>query len=158
MKTTVDSNYVENARNWWIWLYNFSNKSNSITTMAKYLYSLNSSQVFKIKKDTTTLLTSPTTFACTSPDGGYNIITNQNGLILENVLDYFKYIAKSAGLSCFNTNLNLKKHVGKVNRISLNSKQIEELINDNCINGQEVFSYAFVRSSNREENFSYTIM
>ncbi len=101
MKTTVDSNYVENARNWWIWLYNFSNKSNSITTMTKYLYSLNSSQVFKIKKDTTTLLTSPTTFACTSSDGGYKIITDQNGLILENVLEYFKYIAKTSRSNLF---------------------------------------------------------
>ncbi len=73
-------------------------------------------------------------------------------------LSILNILQKPAGLTCFNTNLNLKKHVGKVNRISLNNKKIEELINDNCINGQEVFSYAFVRSSNREENFSYTVM
>ena len=36
--------------------------------------------------------------------------------------------------------------------------QKKELISNNSINGKKIFSYAFVRSSNRENNFSYTLI
>ena len=64
----------------------------------------------------------------------------------------------AAGLTCFDLNLNLTPHIGRVNRTSLNANQINELINKNSINGDSIFSYAFVRSANRGENFSYTII
>ena len=157
MKTTVDSNYKVNAREWWLWLHTFSNKSNSISSLGKYLYSLNSNQVTSIKSTTTKILMS-SNFGCTSPDGGYHSIINPNGLLKEQVITYFQWLAKASKLNCFNTQLNLTPFIGTVNRTNLSETQKSELINQNKINGKDIFSYACVRSSNRSENFSYTLM
>lgn len=157
MKTTVDSNYKANARDWWIWLHTFSNKSNCITTLGKYLYSLNPCQVFQIKNDTTKILKS-SNFGCTKPDGGYHSIIDSNGLLKDQVTTYFQWLANASKLNCFNTQLILTPFIGTVNRTSLSETQKNELIYENKINGKDIFSYAFVRSSNRSENFSYTIM
>ncbi len=157
MYTTVSSNYKTNAREWWLWLHAFSQKATSITTLGKYVYSLNPSKVLEIKTNTTKLLTA-SMFNCESPDGGYRSILDPNGLLKPNIVKYFEWLALGAGLKCFDTNLNLIPHIGSVNRTSLNLVQQNELIQENKINGQELFSYAFVRSFQRPDNFSYTIM
>ena len=157
MKTTVDSNYEANAREWWLWLHSFSNKSNCIKSLGKYVYSLSPAQVSIIKSTTTKLLTSAE-FGCTSPDGGYHSIIELNGILKGNVVHYFHWLAFISKLKCFNTNLKLTPFIGDVNRISLSENQKHELIFENKIDGKELFSYAFVRSANRAENFSYTIM
>ena len=110
------------------------------------------------KKTTTLILTDPSTFGCSSPDGGYKSIIDNRGKLLPKVGNYFKFIAQASDLNCFDINLNLTPHIGRVNRVSLTNNLIEELINQNSINGESLFSYAFVRSANRGENFSYTIM
>jgi len=158
MKTTVDSNYMSNAASWWQWLSQKSGNASSIKIMRQYLSSLNALQVNTIKKNTTFILTNPATFGCSSSDGGYKSIIDDRGRLLSKVVNYFNFIARASGLSCFDVNINLTAHIGRVNRISLTQKQITELINQNSIYGQSIFSYAFVRSSNRGENFSYTIM
>ena len=158
MKTTVDSNYMANASAWWNWLVQKSGNANSINSMRQYLNGLNGIRVGNIKKMTTSLLTDPTTFACTSPDGGYKSIIDSNGKLLNKVSNYFNFISQVSGLTCFDLNLKLMQQIGRVNRTSLNAMQINELINNNSINGDSIFSYAFVRSANRGENFSYTVM
>ena len=158
MKTTVDSNYMTNASAWWNWLLQKSGNANSISSMMQYLNGLNGIRVGNIKQMTTSLLTDPTTFGCTSPDGGYKSIIDSNGILLNKVSAYFNFISQAAGLTCFDLNLKLTPHIGRVNRTSLNANQINELINKNSINGDSIFSYAFVRSANRGENFSYTII
>lgn len=158
MKTTVDSNYVANASVWWQWLSQKSGKARSISTMRQYLNTLNGIRVSSLKQTTTSILTNPETFGCSSPDGGYKSIVDNSGRLLFKVVNYFNFIAQASGLNCFNINLNLTPHIGKVNRVSLTNIQIAELINQNSINGESIFSYAFVRSANRGENFSYTIM
>ncbi len=158
MKTTVDSNYMANASAWWNWLVQKSGNANSINSMRQYLNGLNGIRVGNIKKMTTSLLTDPTTFGCTSPDGGYKSIIDPNGKLLNKVSNYFNFISQASGLTCFDLNLKLIPHIGRVNRTSLNAMQINELINNNTINGDSIFSYAFVRSANRGENFSYTVM
>lgn len=159
MKTTVDSSYIANAKAWWTWLQRKSGMASSISGMIQYLETLNSSKVEAIKKSTTQLLTSPLTFGCTSPDGGYKQIIATDGKIQPKVIKYFNFISNSAGLDCFETNLKLTSCVGRVNRVMLNTQQqINDLINNIQINGQDVFSYAFVRSSTRPANLSYTIM
>ena len=158
MKTTVDSNYMENASSWWQWLMQKSGNARSINTMRQYLNTLNGIQVSSIKQTTTSILTDPATFGCSSPDGGYKSIIDNRGRLLSKVINYFNFIAQSSGLNCFDLNLNLTPYIGRVNRLSLSNNQIAELINQNSINGENIFSYAFVRSANRGENFSYTIM
>ncbi len=158
MKTSVDSNYVANASSWWQWLAQNSRNADSITTMRSYLNTLNAFRVNSIKQTTTSLLTNSMTFGCTSPDGGYKSVADIRGKLFPKVVDYFNFISNASGLECFDLNLTLTPNVGKVNRLSLTQSQIAELISQNSINGEVIFSYAFVRSSNRGENFSYTIM
>jgi hypothetical protein len=126
--------------------------------MSQYLNTLNAIRVSSIKQTTTSILTNPSTFGCSSPDGGYKSIIGNSGRLLPKVVNYFNFIAQASGLDCFDTNLNLTPNIGRVNRVSLTNNQIAELINQNSINGENIFSYAFVRSSNRNDNFSYTIM
>ena len=126
--------------------------------MREYLNTLNGILVSSIKQTTTSILTDPSTFGCSSPDGGYKSIVDNRGRLLAKVVNYFNFIAEASGLNCFDVNLNLTPHLGRVNRVSLTNNQIDELINQNSINGESIFSYAFVRSANRGENFSYTIM
>jgi hypothetical protein len=78
--------------------------------------------------------------------------------LLPKVIKYISFMAQSSGMNCFNLSLSLTPQIGRANRTSLSNNQVVELINYNTINGEDIFSYAFVRSSNRGENFSYTIM
>ncbi|MBL7813254.1 MAG: hypothetical protein JNL57_13615 [Bacteroidetes bacterium] len=158
MKTSVDSPYVANAKDWWQWLKRNSNNGSMVTSLIGYLEGLNSNKVLSIKTQTTKLLTSEP-FFCTSPDGGFkSILNNSTGDLNQNVLEYLNFIADSCGLNRIKVSKSYAPNVGNVNRTMLNNDQIHELIDNNSIQGQEIFSYAFVRSSNRDSNFSYTIM
>ncbi len=156
MKTTIDSNYIENAQYWWKWLYQFSNNSKIIRDLTHYLVSLNPEKVTTIKTKISKKL--KTSFDCDSSDGGINEICNSNNKIKESAKNYFKFMADSCGLSRFDFDLNLTKISGTNKRISLTEIQKLDLIEHGKINDELVFSYAFVRSSNREENFSYTVL
>jgi hypothetical protein len=158
MKTSVDSAYVANAAIWWKWLYEKSNRSKNMNILIQYLNNLNKFSVELIKNNTTKLLKNPHTFGCESPDGGYKSIIDKNGNLLSNVVDYINFLSNASGLNCFNTNLKLTPFVGIAKRTSLNHLQIRELIENNSINGDEIFSYAFVRSAIKGDNFSYTVM
>ena len=158
MQTTVDSNYQANAASWWNWLAQKSGNAASIYSLRNYLANLNGVQVRAIKQTTTATLTHPSLFACSSPDGGYKSIADPSGKLLPKVIQYIQFLAKSSGLTCFDLNLTLSPQVGRVNRLSLTPNQMEELIHQNSFNEESIFSYAFVRSANRGENFSYTIM
>lgn len=125
--------------------------------MIQYLASLSPQSVLQTKYRTTQLVTGYP-FNCEKPDGGFKQILNDSMFLLENVKNYFKLIAEFANLKCFNLEMELTPFIGKADRINLNNSQIDELINTNKLNGQDLFSYAFVMSSNKVANFSYTIM
>ncbi len=156
MKTTVDSNYAENAKYWWKWLYEFSNKSNIIRDLTHYLVSLNPEKVATIKTEISKKL--KTSFDCDSSDGGIKEIGDTNHKIKESAKNYFRFIANSCNLTCFDLDLKLTKVSGANKRITLSENQKKELIENGKINNEVVFSYAFVKSSNKAENFSYTIL
>jgi hypothetical protein len=156
MKTTIDSKYIENAQYWWKWLYQFSNNSKIIRDLTYYLVSLNPEKVTTIKTEISKKL--KTSFGCDSSDGGIKEIGDTNHKIKESAKNYFRFIANSCGLSCFDLDLNLTKISGTNKRISLTEIQKIDLIEQGKINNEIVFSYAFVRSSNRESNFSYTVL
>ena len=157
MKTTVVSSYVDNARSWWKWLQDKSGNSNCTNSMIQYLASLSPEAVSQTKHRTTQLLTGYP-FNCEKPDGGFKQILNDSMFLLENVKNYFKLISEFANLKCFNLEMELTPFIGRADRIQLDNSQIDELINTNKLNGQDLFSYAFVMSSNKAANFSYTIM
>jgi len=145
--------YKENAKEWWEWLLKYSNNSAIIDSLISYLYSLDTNKVNLIKSETTKVLIE--NLKCDRPDGGILQISENNSL-LDSTKSYIKYISDFCGLNCFDLNLSLNEYKGQNIRIRLNENQKNELINSNRINGKYVFSYAFVKSIEKLEYFSYT--
>ena len=152
MQTTVSSNYTKNANEWWNWLKNYSRNGKITVMMCDYLYSLNSSDVAIKKSATVNLLKN--TYKCESPDGGFKNICDANGYLHENVKNYIQFLARVSGLKLFDLNMKLDAKTGRAKRTQLNSRQREALKTDS----NKIFSYAFVKSESKAENFSYTIM
>ena len=152
MQTTVESPYKKNARTWWDWLKDYSHHGMTVTKLCDYLYSLTEADVTKKKTETTYLLKN--TYHSDSPDGGFKHICGTNGFLQDKVKNYIQFLSTISGLGVFDLCIKLETHVGTTNRISLTSEQREK------IKGMKsnIFSYAFVRSEERAENFSYTIM
>ena len=155
MKTTIDSNYMQNASEWWEWLKNISNNGSVTTSFITYLsntdvaYATNKkSEIGRSRKGAP--------FNCDRPDGGVREILDGTQ-INEGVKEYLKFIAGIANIELFDINADFKTYKGLAKRTSLTPQQQKELITSNSINGQDIFSYAFVRTSNREKNFSYTV-
>ena len=151
MQTTI-SRYVQNADEWWKWLKIFSNNGKNIKKMSDYLYSLNENEATEKKKTTENLLKN--TYRCESPDGGFKNICDAYGHLHANVKNYIQFLSKISGLKIFDLNMNLEAIKGRANRIRLNVKQRQAVKDGKA----DIFSYAFVKSEAKEENFSYTVI
>ncbi|MDI3526354.1 MAG: hypothetical protein PWR03_537 [Tenuifilum sp.] len=147
--------YTKNAQDWWKWMIDFSNKSYIIYQIVNYLYSTNKVRANEIKQEISQMLI--TLFNCDRSDGGINQITNENGTLKSMVIDYINFISNISNLTCFDYNLKLKEIKGINKRIRITENQQNELIFNNTINGELVFSYAFVKTQNYSECFSYTV-
>ncbi|MFA5646807.1 MAG: hypothetical protein WC951_00740 [Bacteroidales bacterium] len=155
MYTTVIA-YKENAKEWWNWLYKTSGNSEIIMNIITYLNTLNPNVVNEIKRKLTDVFLN--TYNCSSTDGGFKEIADENGEIKYLVKEYINFISKLSKLNSFNFDLKLIEYKGEHIRTSLTASQQKELIQYNQINGRDVFSYAIVKSINKPEYFSYTIM
>ncbi|MDD2636920.1 MAG: hypothetical protein PHW82_15615 [Bacteroidales bacterium] len=155
MNTSL-STYKINAKEWWNWLYEFSNESELIRILISYIYSLNLNRGNSIKQQITNVLMSQ--FKCNRPDGAINQIINEKGELKPNVIEYIKFISNLSNMKTFGLNITLKEFKGTNIRTILSEKQQNELMLHNSVDGEQVFSYAFVRTSNRTDYFSYTLM
>lgn len=154
MKTTVNSNYIENANEWWQWLQEFSKQGKTILKLKDYLDKTSKNTSNNIKNKITRLLQS-NPFNCDSSDGGIKEIT-KNNYLKKNVKSYFKFISEITNIELFNLEVQFKKYCGITKRLSLTKEFQKELITSNTINNKNIFSYAFVRSSKRDYHFSCT--
>jgi hypothetical protein len=157
MNTSVVSNFKDNAILWWNWFTELSRNGKVTSQMISYLNELNEEKVVRIKQQTSQFLKSAP-FYCESSDGGYKSILNDKNQLHENVLQYFSFLAKIIETKSLNSETKFIAYKGKTQRISLTPSQKNELMNHNAINGQKIFSYAFIWGENREGNFSYTVM
>ena len=155
MYTTVIA-YKENAKEWWDWLYLESGNSLIIKNIITYLNTLNPNITKEIKRKTEDVFLKK--YSSSSPDGGFKEIIEKNGEIKYLVKEYIKFVSKLSNLNPFNLDLKLIEHKGEHIRTSLTASQQNELIQHNKINGKNIFSYAIVKSINKAEYFSYTIM
>jgi hypothetical protein len=155
MNTSLSA-YRINAKEWWDWLFEFSNKSEIIKVLSSYVYSLSQERANIIKKQITGILISQ--FNCDRPDGGIMQIVNENGKLKQNVIEYIKFISNLSSLKCFDLNISLKEFKGISIRTKLSESQLNELMLHNSVNGKRVFSYAFVKTINKADYFSYTLM
>ena len=155
MKTTVDSKYMDNANDWWKWLKEISNNGQTTKNFINYLENTTPKKGKELKRRIGDVLKKDP-YYCDSSDGGIDNITNEDGFLKTSAISYFKLIAKLMNIEIFDTESSFKKFTGITKRMSLNNNQREELINSNTIDGEKLFSYAFVRTIGRAENFSST--
>lgn len=158
MNTTINSNYEANANEWWDWLEGESD-GGAITikfkTYLAHLKNTNPGYAIKKKNEIARILQN-TPFNCNSPDGGIRNILEEDKL-KENAKKYFQFISDISGITLFDIDANFRTYSGTIGRTSLTSIQQNELISANTLCGEKIFSYAFVRTSNRGNNFSYTL-
>lgn len=95
-------------------------------------------------------------FLCDSSDGGIKELTTENGCLKEHTKRYFEMIANLMNIELFDIDCEFKTYKGITKRMSLIKNQQQELIDFTTIDGEKVFSYAFVRTESRDENFSVT--
>ena len=152
MQTTVNSRYMKNANEWWNWLKQYSDNGKITTVLCDYLYSLTEFDVVTKKNATALLLKN--TYQCESPDGGFKNICDTNGYLKANVQNYIQFLSQISGLKMFDVNMKLDTKAGRAKRTQLNEQQRQTL--KKC--EKEIFSYAFVKSASKAENFSYTVM
>ena len=164
MTTSLNSNYVDNARSWWGWLKQEANMSNNIVALTNYLNQCSTKRSDVYGKKAAIGSYFQKVFGCDSPDGGFKCITDASGRINEQVIKYLTYFFKLLGGEEFAKALEYifasKYEIaeGKAIRIYMTPQLATELLEHGTINGNFVFSYGYVRSSNRPANFSYTIM
>lgn len=154
MKTTRNSNYIVNAKQWWDKLLNFSNNADSIRTMCDFLEAIPTTSVEQIKGNTREYFKQH--FQCKTSDGGFNHILDNDNIMCQNIETYIDTIAQIMGFS-LSYPTRLVPHSGKSQQVYWNSQWENEFVNHQTINGEKVFSYSFIFSpSGRKPNFSYT--
>lgn len=155
MKTTVDSKYQENAADWWSWLKELSDDGQTIRKFRDYLENTTPKKASELKKRIGNIVKKDP-YHCDTSDGGIHEITTDDDFLKISAIAYFKIIASLMNIELFDVESPFKKYAGASVRSSLNQKQREELIDSNTIDGKKLFSYAFVRTNGRAENFSAT--
>lgn len=164
MTTSLHSNYVDNAREWWWWLKRESNMSKNIVSLTEYLNSCIREKINVLGRKSAIAAYFRSQFGCDSPDGGFSSVTDANGCIRGCVEKYMRFFFTLLGgpdaHSFLNEVFSAKYHIskGKAIRIYMTAALAKELTERGTVNGEEVFSYGYVRSSNRPANFSYTVM
>lgn len=158
MKTTRSSPYQSNARDWWIWLYRYSNKGSMTTKLAQYLYSISPLEAEKITRNTSDFLMSHRDFQCDRPDGGFRDVCKTN-LLTSNFKNFIEFLSNLSDTHLpKGINSEYSIYSGNNYRVNLDYADSELFITDNLINEQEVFSYAYVRSKHRDNCLSYTVL
>lgn len=164
MTTSLNSNYVANARDWWWWLKGEAKMSQNIVALTNYLNQCSTTRADVYGKKGAIATFFQSEFGCDSPDGGFSHVIDGNGHIDQRLVRYLKFFFTlwggaeftNAQSEVFAANYDLAK--GEAIRIYMTPQLALELKERGTINGQEVFSYGYVRSSNRPANFSYTVM
>lgn len=155
LKTTLNSNYINNAKDWWTWLYEQSNKAASVKQMIDFLYNnTDPSKADIIKANTKKYLNN--NFQSRTSDGGFNNITDGSGNLLPNIRTYIDVISSLMGMPIAYPTHYIS-HRGTYCLRYWSNQWEEEFVNKGTIDGEEVFSYAFIYSPNgRYQNFSFT--
>ena len=179
--------YKNNADYWWNWLFKQSDSAHSIQVLIDYLDSIRTQiepdetkhnseeclnklkeyvegiKIGNIKKKGIKDLTKEyfkNNFHCKSRsgDGGFDQIVNKKGNITDDFKKYLLTINSLLGFPQIAVPSHYHVHVGKYWRIRWRNLFKKSFKKDYTINGEKVFSYAFIYgpNNNRYPNFSFT--
>jgi hypothetical protein len=134
MKTTIDSRYTNNAKDWWNWLEDLSGDGNLMVEMILYLNSLSEESASFIKDENGKKLTSKP-FNCNTSDGGIQDITS-NGFLKDNVKCYFNFMREVSQINGIDFEAKYTRFRGYSERMKLSKNKVEELVQKNTIDGR----------------------
>lgn len=156
MKTTLNSNYMKNAKDWWNWLDTESNNAKSVKRMSDFLYDYTpSDEVESIKANTKLYLNQ--SFNSRTSDGGFNQIVDSQNNLLPNIKRYIDEIGRLMGMP-MRYQTHYTPHKGDYRLLYWSAQWEDEFVHHGTINGETVFSYAFIYSpGGRYQNFSFTV-
>lgn len=142
--------YKANTEEWWPWLLKLSGNAKSISNMISYITLADPSQNFKVKDRTGYYFTRE--FKCSGIDGAFKNITDTNGNLLPNVLEYRDEICKMMKMSLdLPLKYNIHKGAASTKKYIGNGADLE------FNNNQDLYSYAFIFGPRSpKHNFSYT--
>ena len=144
--------YVDNSKNWWNWLLEKSNHSNITNHMYEKIYSISKDEITHRTKLCEDMFNH---FNCETKDGGYRYITDYNYKVKKDFKSYVQFLSKFFNLKCFNMDMDFDVYVGKNVRTTLFDYQVEDF-KKGYLGTNEIFSYAFVKSSLYYDSLSYT--
>lgn len=155
MKTTLNSNYMKNAREWWTRLSDLSDNATSIERMINFLYDdTERDEVDDIKANTKRYFNNH--FDSRTSDGGFNSITDGQNNLLPNIVRYIDEVSHQMQMP-IQYPRHYTPHKGVYNLRYWSPQWEEEFVQNGTIDGKEVFSYAFIYGpGGRFQNFSYT--
>ena len=149
LNTTLNK-YKENAQDWWKWLVERSNHSYMTSYMYKRIYEI---PYYEISEKTFECAKMFSHFGCEKKDGGYVYILDDKGHIKKQVQAYIYFLSKFTSLRPFNVSIELEKYEGVNERKTLYEIELEGFM-EGKIKGEDVFSYAFVKSKDKSLSFT----
>jgi len=162
MTTTLCSRYQENAQSWWTWLSDFSTSSGNIEDLRSYLRGCPCGSGSVLAKKEALGQYFRDTWKCNTSDGGFENVCCADGSLLLDWRNYVEFFWNLLGLDKTRYEDALMatyvRTVGTAVRTEMTPQLAAELLSRGTINGAEVFSYGYVKSSSSFKHFSYTVM
>ncbi|MBE6250596.1 MAG: hypothetical protein E7111_02965 [Bacteroidales bacterium] len=172
--------YETNAKNWWNWLKMKSNNATSVCNLIQYLEDIriaskayvdsdkkkHKAKEYKAHRKSTikdikakTKKYFHTNFNRNSGDGGFNVITDNNGNLSQDFSNYVKTVFALLGCNNFNLPTHYNTHKGEYCRTRWLPIFEKDFLKNHTICGHKVFSYAFIYGPSNDSitNFSFTI-
>ena len=143
--------YKANTEEWWPWLLRLSGNAKSISSMITYINQADPNQNFKVKDRTGYFFTRE--FNCSGIDGAFKNVTDDQGNLLGNILEYRDEICRMMGMSL---DLPLKYIIHK--GTASTKKYFGNGADLDFSQNPELYSYAFIFGPRSpKHNFSYTV-
>lgn len=147
------SAYKDNADNWWQWLSEISNNSESILQFIHFICEQDESKSSEQKREVGNFFKKG--LLCDGADGAFTFIADTSGKIQQRVLDYAYFLQRSFGWQ-ITLPSKYTLHQGQFLKRFTNPKTIEDVLS--MISDPAMYSYAFIYGPySNYQNFSYTL-
>jgi hypothetical protein len=137
--------YRKNALKWWAWLED--SNSSAIHLLKNYIDSIDKYKAIAYKTQLGKFFLA---LGCDSYDGSYYDITNKEGEVLEDFLNYIDVISKVIDVAL---DIPRKYSIYAADAYVMSCESPDDM---DILKSDNLFSYAFVKSPHNEHNFSYT--
>ena len=162
-KTTLNSPYKKNARDWWGWLLSQAGSTRNVRNLVEFLEKCPSDEESVETKKSDIKRFFGRRYGCRKSDGGFKKPCDENGNLTEAARRYFSdfWNYLDGDVTDIKQSMTAKYDcaTGVAKRIWIRPNEAAELKSEGKVGGEVVFSYGYVNSpGGRLPNFSYTVM